>query len=421
MSLGLSFYLFSKSRQHGARRRRLLKENPSQMQALLGAPEARRPAGKLIWFHAADPEEIQAGQELIRRLSEDRDELSFLLTLPKWVASDAVLPELPPRTHLQVLPEDVPQFVRSFLDHWCPDVVVWSQKPDRPALILETSNRRIPIFLVDADASQARQKRWSLTNRLNTEVLHRFDRILATDETAAALFEQRGMLRNRVEVCGLLEEGSAALPCDEEERAAWAKTLAARPVWLAAYSSLIEDAIVAKAHWNASKLAHRLLLILVPDDPARGPDIAARLTRAGKNVALRSKNMAVTEDTQIYVADTKGEMGLWYRLSPVSFMGQSIDKCGGRNPFEPAALGSAVLHGPNISDHQQSYARLSRANAARQVADSCELAAEIKRLLAADKAAEMAHNAWEACSRGAEVTDRILELVFEQIDKAERS
>lgn len=417
MSLGLSFYLFSKSRKCGALRRRLLKDNPSQAKALTGSSDHARPDGTLIWFHAADAAQLHAGQELIGRMAEDRSEVAFLITVPIEVEMPPMRDGMALTAPVQFLPEDVPQFVRSFLDHWRPDVVIWSKSPDRPALLLEISNRRIPLFLVGVEADRIQSNRWHPATALQREVLRRFDRILASDQATGHLLERRGILRDRIETCGALQEGSAALPCDEDMRSQMAQSLAARPVWLAAYCSRDEETIVTQAHFNACKIAHRLLLILVPDDPGRGAELAGDLRRSGKNVCLRSAGDTLREETQILVADSHDEMGLWYRLAPVSFMGQSLDGGAGRNPFEPAALGSAVLHGPNIGNYSQSYARLHEAKAAREVRNAAELAGQVKELLAADQAAEMATNAWEVCSRGAEVTDRIIELVFDQIDK----
>lgn len=417
MSLGLSFYLFSKSRNSGALRRRLFKDNPGQANALTGMPEHARPDGRLIWFHAADAAQLHAGQELISRMAEDRSEVAFLITVPVDVAMPAMRGDLAQTAPVQVLPEDVPQFVRSFLDHWRPDVVIWSKSPDRPALLLEISNRRIPMFLVGVQADRLHSNRWHPATALQREILRRFDRILASDQATSLLLERRGILRDRIETCGALQEGSAALPCDEDARFELAQALAARPVWLAAYCSRQEETLVIQAHLNACKIAHRLLLILVPEDPGRGEALAEELRNSGKKVCLRSSGSCLREDTQFMVVDSHAEMGLWYRLSPVSFMGQSLETGAGRNPFEPAALGSAVLHGPKVWDFSQSYASLKDAKAAREVRNASELAGQVKELLAADQAALMATNAWEVCSRGAEVTDRIIELVFDQIDK----
>ena len=143
------------------------------------------------------------------------------------------------------------------------------------------------------------------------------------------------------------------------------------------------------------------------------------LRERGWNVSIRSEGDAVEPSTQIYLADTMGEMGLWYRLAPVTFLGGSLVEIGGHNPFEPAALGSAILHGPHVASAAETYARLGEANGALQVTSAAELAHAIVDLLEPQRAAELAHAAWEVTSSGAGATDRALALITQAIDDVE--
>ena len=160
----------------------------------------------------------------------------------------------------------------------------------------------------------------------------------------------------------------------------------------------------------------RLLLVVVPDQPAEGAEWADRLREGGFNVALRSRDEASGTEVQIYIADTKGEMGLWYRLAPISFLGRSLGPGGGVNPYEAAALGSAIVHGPRVENFRQAYARLTAANASRRVRNAEELGDAIEQLLSPDKAATIAHEAWNISSSGAEVTDKVKDLIFTALE-----
>ena len=175
------------------------------------------------------------------------------------------------------------------------------------------------------------------------------------------------------------------------------------------------------AHRQAQRRSHRLLLILVPDDPDHGEGWVRRLVAQGLTVAQRSAGQEPGPDTQVYVADTEQEMGLWYRLAPISFLGQSLDEAGGINPYEAASLGSAILHGPHIDRHRRAYGRLASAGASRVAQDGNDLGDLVEALLSPDVAASMAHGAWKVCSSGAEVTDRVKDLIFAALDEKERA
>lgn len=180
---------------------------------------------------------------------------------------------------------------------------------------------------------------------------------------------------------------------------------------------MIELEQVSAAHRQASRRAHRLLLILVPALASDAPEMAMRLRDDGFVVACRSEGDEPDEATQIYLADGTAEMGLWYRLAPFSFMGGTLEGAGGRHPFEPAGLGSAVLHGPNTAGHAPFYQRLASAGASRAVRSAADLGNAVEVLLAPDKAAAMAHAAWDVTSSGAEVTNRVVELIRARLDK----
>jgi 3-deoxy-D-manno-octulosonic-acid transferase len=159
------------------------------------------------------------------------------------------------------------------------------------------------------------------------------------------------------------------------------------------------------------------MLIIAPRHPERGPEIAEMLRAQGWRVELRSEGNEPNSETDIFVADTLGEMGLWYRLAPVSFLGGSLAEIGGHNPFEPAALGSAILHGPHVESAKEVYDMLSAAGASRMVKDSQELASAVIHLLEPQNAAEMAHAAWEVTSSGAEATDNALSVLQNILDE----
>jgi len=222
---------------------------------------------------------------------------------------------------------------------------------------------------------------------------------------------------SRIEVTGPMQIGLNVPSCNEKERREMAALLGTRPVWLAADVPMAELDAVATAHRQASRRAHRLCLILVPANPADAVEMAAQLRRDGTTVTCRSESTDPDEATQIYLVENNAELGLWYRLAPITYLAGTLAGQGGRSPLEPAGLGSALLHGPLTAPHSADYERLASAGASRAVRSTVDLGNAVEVLLAPDKAAAMAHAAWDVTSSGAAVVNRIADLIRERIDR----
>ena len=415
MPLSLKLYL-ANARRAGARALRAQNRKATPQTKRLA-----RPAGQLVWLHVSNPEEIAPVRELIRNLATEHDEVSFLVTTSESVQVDVCFQSIcdQPCLHLPA-PPDTPQQVTDFLGHWLPTVAVWAGSVLRPALLVGAHSRNIPLFLVDVRSPASVDNRTRSNKGIIESVLALFTHILIGKGTVARKLIQQGADADCIEVCGLLEEGATTLICDDRDRDEMVATLAARPVWLAANTDEAEEPLVASAHRAASRLSHRLLLIIAPHDPARGKTLARALKDDGWVIARRSKGQGLDEHVQIFIADSKDEMGLWLRLAPVCFMGNSLTKgATGCSPLEASALGSAILHGPYVGDYNTGYARLDAAGAAREVKNEAQLATGVQDLLAPDKAAAMAHAGWEISTSGAEAADRTVALIQTALDQAE--
>ncbi len=413
-SLTLALYLATRSRADRASRIAPT-ETPDEAAERAGRATAPRPGGPLIWFHTGEDRHGLAPRELALRMQVERGNLAFLQTTNAARRRDAE-----PGITAQFAPDETLPAIRRFLDHWRPTVAVWTEPDLRPALISETADRGVPLFLVDAHTAEPDPQAWRWLRGMAGSLLTRFDRIVTGGEGPAATLRRLGADPGRIEVSGYLEEGTPALPCNEADRDVLADGLAARPVWLAAEVADDEFDAVIYAYERAHRRAHRLLLILVPDVPGKGAGWLDRLTRRGYRAALRSTAGEPDAETQIFVADTEGEMGLWYRLAPISFLGRSLGTGGGGiNPYGAAALGSAILYGPNVRNFRQGYSRLAAAGAARLVRSPSDLAEAVELLLSPDVAARMAHEAWKVSSAGAEVTDRVMDLILTELDARE--
>ena len=402
-SAGLALYLASRGLAKG--------KTPRDQ----GVEREARPPGDLVWFHAGPGTRPHALVELARRHAVARADGAAVVTSDDDTGTALAAPLL-----TDIAPAENAKDIRRFLDHWRPDAVVLAGDVVQPLALTELQRRGIATYLVDARLPEpvARRLRWA--PGAAASLFRDVTRILVPTEGEAQAFRRLRVPAERVEAAGHLEEGTAPLPCNRTDHLALAALLATRPVWLAAPVERDEVEAVLSAHTRASRLAHRLLLILSPADPADGPALRDRLEAAGWTTALRSEGGEPDAEVRIFVADVPGEEGLWYRLAPVTFLGSSLLRGGqGHDPCEPAALGSAILVGPQTGRHRALVQRFLAAGAARTVGSGEALGEAVADLLAPDRSAEMARRAWEITSSGAELTDRILDLLARALDERE--
>ncbi|MBE2276025.1 MAG: 3-deoxy-D-manno-octulosonic acid transferase [Rhodobacteraceae bacterium] len=368
-----------------------------------------RPDGTLVWLNVPGATSAPGMAELARRLVEE-DGISILVTTDQPFAPQNGMIVQPP-------PTDAPGEARAFLDHWRPDAGVFAEGEVRPALVLEAAARKVPLLMVEARMPELPRDRGGWFPGRLRSALAAFSAILALDEAAARAFRKAGAAAAAVILSGRMAERSAALPGLEAEREALARLVAARPVWFAAAVPEAGEPAVLAANRAALRLAHRLLLILMPERPERAGPLSERLEAEGWLVAQRALDQEPERDTEIYVVDNPAEIGLWYRLAPVTFLGGSLAGEGAvRNPLEAAALGSAILHGPRPGAHGTALGRLGLARAARSVSSTADLAAALSDILAPDRAARLAQAAWAVASDGAEVTQDIMDRIRAKLD-----
>ena len=355
-------------------RRRLArgKEDPDRWREKLGEATASRPPGRLVWLHAVGLGEVLALRGLAAEMADRAPDLTFLLTSTARSSAEATARNLPPRTIHQYLPLDLPGPRRRFLDHWRPDLSVWAEQDLWPGLVTEAARRGIPLALVNARMNADAYRRRARARGLYAPLLRAFRLIAAQDPATARHLEALGAPAP-VAVTGSLKPAAPPLADDPAARAAVEAASGTRPLWLAA-STHAEDEAVAFAALDAMP---GTLLILAPRLPRRGPEIAAAACAARLAPALRSAGDLPGPDTRVYIADTIGELGLWYRMSPAALVGGSFGPVNGHNPWEPARLGCAILHGPNIANFAADYAALDAEGAARLVGSGPDLAAAL--------------------------------------------
>lgn len=341
------------------RRLHLGKEDPKRWREKTGRPGLPRPAGLLIWMHAVGLGEVLALRGLISAMSEQRPDLSFLVTSSSRSSADVFTKAMPKRTQHQYLPLDAPQYLRRFLDHWQPDLSIWAEQDLWPNAVWATDKRSIPLALVNGRMGQEGFQRRRKAGGLYRDLLSRFAIVSAQESVTQSNLTSLGAAH--VQIDGPLKAASAALPYDPAKLASLTASLPDQPVVLFA-SSHAED----EAQIFPTLLGAACKLIIAPRDPKRGPKIIADIQNRGHNVGAWSKG-ATLSTVDVLVADSLGEMGLWYRLADTALIGGTFGSVEGHSPWEAAAIGCAILHGPRVGNFAFDYKLLAEKGAATLV------------------------------------------------------
>ncbi|MGD9784245.1 MAG: glycosyltransferase N-terminal domain-containing protein [Hyphomicrobiaceae bacterium] len=393
-------------------RQRRGKEDPRRTRERYGIASSARPLGTLVWMHAASVGETNAVLPLMRALAERRPELSFLLTTGTVTSAELAERRLPARALHQFVPLDSPKFTRRFLDHWQPDLAIFTESEIWPNLVLELSERGTALAVVNARMSQRSFRRWRKARRTARALLGRFRLVLAQNDLIAKWFTQLGA--RDVRPTGNLKIDSPPPPVDAVELQRLQTAISGRPVLLAASTHIGEDEIVLEAHRLLARDLPGFLTIIAPRHPERGSDIRALADRAGLTTSQRSLGDLPGSGTSIYVADTIGELGTLYALTDIAFIGGSLVPHGGQNPIEAVRHGAAVVTGPHTRNFADQIRALTSHGGATIVTDAATLATEVSRLLG-DGAALAAHKrgAGEALDGLSGALDRSVEALLE--------
>ena len=400
-------------------RRRLLsgKEDAARIAERHGAASLPRPDGRLLWIHGASVGESLSVIPLVERLAAQRADLHFLVTTGTITSAKLMAERLPERAVHQFIPLDHPAFVTRFLDHWRPDASLFVESEFWPNLILEARQRTPFMAIVNGRVSPKSFDAWTRRPRTIRHLLSAFDMMIAQDNQNA---ERLSTLSGReVLSYGNLKNAAPPLPAQNDDIDALKTQIGARPVWLAASTHPGEEERILEAHTLLRNEFPEMLTLLAPRHPERGSEVLELAKAEGFNAQLRSNGGAITPDTDVYIADTLGELGVFYRLSSVSFVGGSITEKGGHNPLEPARLGCAILHGPFTFNFVETYSEMRGGGGAALVRNERELAAAARRLLGDEKTRlAMAAAARTAAEASAErVLTNIADDIIARIDQ----
>ncbi len=364
-----------------ARRKQMGKEDEARFPERLGHAAFPRPAGALVWLHAASVGEAVSVLPLIKHITENYKGTNVLVTTGTVTSARMLEKRLPKNAYHQYVPVDKTLAVRRFLSHWQPSVALWVESELWPNLIIETHKTGCKMIQVNACISPESFDRWKRAGRLAQQMLSCFDLTLAQTPEDGTRLQQLGA--KNIHNLGNLKFDAPALPADPKETGQMISMIGERPVWLAASTHEGEEDFIAATHKALKEKHPRLLTLLAPRHPERAAALAEKIGATYKlKVAMRSRSELIREETDMYIADTMGELGLFYRLTSIVLMGGSLVPQGGHNPLEAARLECAILTGPYVENFSRIYKEMLDAKACLKLADGQQLTNTLDTLLA---------------------------------------
>jgi 3-deoxy-D-manno-octulosonic-acid transferase len=365
------------------RRRRRGKEDAVRLPEKKGLASVSRPEGPLVWFHAVSVGEAQATLALIDALLAAYPRLHILVTTVTVTSAQLTAARLPARCIHQFYPADHPRWVKRFLDHWRPDLALWMESEIWPNMLTALKRRGVPAALINARLSERSAQRWKFAGRSLRRLLSTFSVCLAQTEEDAARFRAFGLAQ--AVAADNLKYSATPLPAPPEELERLRTALGSRRRWVYASTHDGEERMGCRIHEALRGRFSDLLTVIVPRHPARAAEILETCRNAGLRARVRGEQHdPPAPGDDIYIVDTLGELGLFYRLSPIACIGRSFsnDGGGGHNPIEAARLACAVLHGPHVQNLARIYEELDAAGGALPLHSEDEFTARLEELLA---------------------------------------
>lgn len=390
--------------------------SPERAEQRLARDPFARPDGDLVMFYAGTENAVRTAVDLFQRVQDERPDVRGILAL----GADIAAPQTMPKGCIALAaPEDHIAIVHRFLGRWQPDLVLWLGGQFQPNLIVETTKRGVAVISIDTADGGLALATPSRVPGLRAATLRCFDHVISAGGEQAAIWRRAGVDKDNIEPLGFLGEGAALPHMDEELVQRISDAVGTRPVWFAAGVQVGEIPALLTAHRAALKRSHRALLAISLADADAAAAARDACSGHGMQVGWAVDETTLNSSDQILIVPAS-EQDLWHRIAPISFLGSSLQDGRGIDPSLPAALGSAIVHGPQVSEFSAAYSRLSSEKASLLVKDAKALCCAVEDLLAPDKAAALANAAWTVTSAGAEATDRVNDLIQDFLDLRER-
>jgi 3-deoxy-D-manno-octulosonic-acid transferase len=371
-----------------------------------------RPQGKLMWFHTASVGELNSIIPLIKELAHDNKNLNFLITTATINSEKIFQKANLPKTIHQFIPLDIPWYVKRFINHWKIDLAIFVDSELWPNIITEISKRK-KIILVNGRLSDRSFNRWKYLGSLIRYMYSKFTLIMPTSKVEEEKISYFAKAK-KIKYYGNLKNAVPPLTCSQQELEKLKKKIGKRPFWLAASTHKGEEEQILSCHKQLAKNHKELLTIIIPRHPQRGEEVASLANNSGFKYAIRSKKEEIKDEVSVYIANTMGEMGLFYNLADIVFVGGSLIPHGGQNTLEPAKLNCAIIVGPNTANFKEVTNTFLNHKAIKVIDNKEELAVELNKMFKDKQLVKtMAKNAFAVTQNA----DKILSNVKKELEK----
>lgn len=392
------------------------KEEPLRLAERRGTTEACRPDGPLVWCHAASVGEAVTFLPIIKRLVQDAN-VSVLLTTGTVSSARLMAERLPDSVIHQFAPWDRRAWIARFLNHWQPDLAVRMESELWPNTLSTLRDGDVPVVVVNGRLSEKSALGWQRAPKFAQDVFACLTHVLTQTPEHADRFTRLGA--RHVDMTGNLKLAAPALPVDGNLRANLGAMMSTRPVWLAASTHPGEEDIALEVHKRVAKSLPNVLTVIAPRHARRGTSVVQAARNRGLVVVSRSSDAPIAPSTDVYVADTFGELGSLFSLCPIVFMGKSLTVYGGQNPIEPTHFDCAILFGPHMENFDDLAATMISKNMALQVNDAADLASQVEALLQNPKAqASMAEAAHTLVDSGKDSLEKTMTTLLDILETA---
>ncbi|MGH1376716.1 MAG: 3-deoxy-D-manno-octulosonic acid transferase [Alphaproteobacteria bacterium] len=395
------------------------KELASRVQEKKSIITLPRPHKKLIWFHAASVGEVQSTLIVIKKIETLYPNMAILVTTGTLTSAKLIEPKLPKQAFHQFYPLDHPTWVKRFLDHWRPDMVIWLESELWPNMLSQIKERDIPALLLNAHMSEKSYNTWKKFPSIINNMLMAFRHVLCQTQMDQQRYNELGAQQSYV--TDNLKYSAMPLPVNTKSFSDLMEITKDRPIWLYASTHIPEEKIACEIHQRLKNKFPNLLTIIVPRHPERSAEIKEQCSAYELELCVRGEKHRLPAPTDdIYIADTLGELGLFYSLSSIACIGRSLssDGGGGHNPIEAAQQECAILHGPNVQNLQQIFDEMHEENAAIQCNNIEELYKSLLDILSnPDKSKELQDNATAYAQKKNGVIDTVMKEIIPLLDE----
>ncbi len=398
-------------RRYIEKRKKMGKEDVKRFNERVGRPTKPRPDGRLIWLHGASVGESISMLPLINRLLEIYPDAHVMVTTGTTTSAEVMAKRLPERAFHQYLPIDNPVFAARFVRHWQPTIALWFESEFWPAMLSTIKRRNIPLILINGRISNKSFKRWQQFDFVIKELLDCFTACFGQSEEDA--YRLRALGAKDAMCLGNLKYAGLPIPVDAEKKKDIQDEIGERPVWLVSSTHSDEESKIGRYIKELIAKHEGLLTIIAPRHPNRGVEIKELLQEKYQlKTALRSANEKIMPETEVYIADTIGEMGIWYELCPIVFIGGSLVPHGGQNFMEPSRCRDAVIVGPHMHNFTDAMNRAKRADGVIQIDETIDLIDMVDQLLSNKELLEAKRSlAYNWATSEAKVLDGIAEKI----------